>query len=95
MLVYEKGRIEEGVNRASYRLSSMVKKYLLAPAILLLALSCDNPTEPVDILAQLRDLPGVTVTEIEPYYGYPRAFQLDITQPVNHDAHSEIGRAHV
>ena len=23
--------------------------------------------------------------EIQPYYGYPRAFQLDITQPVDHD----------
>jgi hypothetical protein len=32
----------------------------------------------------LNDLPGVEAIEILPYYGYPRAFQLDITQPVDH-----------
>lgn len=63
----------------------MVRKFVFALAVSVLFPACDGPAEPVDILAALRDLPGVTVTEIEPYYGYPRAFQLDITQPVNHD----------
>ncbi len=39
----------------------------------------------LDILEKIRSLPGVTVVEIEPYYGYPRAFRIDITQPVDHN----------
>ncbi len=37
-----------------------------------------------DILERLNALPGVEAHEIQAYYGYPRAFQLDITQPVDH-----------
>jgi hypothetical protein len=80
------GEVDVDFNVASYRSTNMVKKHFAAAASLLLVLSCDNPTEPVDILTQLRALPGVTVTEIEPHYDYPRAFRLDITQPVDHDA---------
>jgi hypothetical protein len=39
----------------------------------------------LDILERLNALPGVQAREIQPYYGYPRAFQLDFTQPVDHD----------
>ena len=38
-----------------------------------------------DILEKLRSLTGLTVTEISSYYGYPRAFRIDITQPVDHN----------
>jgi hypothetical protein len=38
-----------------------------------------------DIFDRLRSLTGLTVTEISPYYGYPRAFRIDITQPVDHN----------
>ena len=41
--------------------------------------------DPGDMLDRLNALPGVQALEIQPYYGYPRAFQLDITQPVDHD----------
>ncbi len=44
-----------------------------------------EPWDRGDILARLNALPGVEAREIEPYYGYPRAFQLDITQPVDHN----------
>ncbi len=68
----------------------------LAPgrAILFLALlgaaaGCSDSTGPEpwergDLLQRLNGIPGVQATEIQPYYGYPRAFQLDITQPVDH-----------
>ena len=43
-----------------------------------------EPWERGDILERLNALPGVQAVEIEAYYGYPRAFQLDITQPLDH-----------
>ncbi len=38
-----------------------------------------------DIFDKLNALSGVRVTEIEPRFGYPRAFQIDFAQPVNHN----------
>jgi len=38
----------------------------------------------LDILEKIQSLPGVTVTEITPAYNYARAFQIDLTQPVDH-----------
>jgi hypothetical protein len=61
----------------------------LALSLAALALSgCSDstgPPEPSDLLDRLNALPGVTAREITPSYGYPRAFELDIVQPVNHD----------
>jgi len=37
------------------------------------------------LLDRLNALPGVVAQEIAPLNGYPREFQLDITQPVDHD----------
>lgn len=59
-------------------------------AVVLLVVGCSDTTGPEpwdrgDILLRLNALPGVEAREIEAYYGYPRAFQLDITQPVDHD----------
>jgi hypothetical protein len=59
-------------------------------AVSLFAVGCSDTTGPEpwesgDILRRLNALPGVEAREIEAYYGYPRAFQLDITQPVDHD----------
>lgn len=53
----------------------------------LAALACGSSTsrtEQDELLTRLRALPGVAVQEITPRYGYPRAFTLDITQPVDH-----------
>jgi hypothetical protein len=55
-------------------------------ALLLFSACNDVPFDPgpIDVLERLDALPGVDVSEIVPYYGYPRAFRIDITQPVNH-----------
>jgi len=63
---------------------------LLLLQALLLVSGCSDATGPApwdrgDILDRLNALPGVVAVEIEPYYGYPRAFRLDITQPVDHN----------
>ena len=58
-------------------------------ALLLGILSCSDTTGPpadLDLLDRLNALPGVSAREIPPQYGYPRAFQLDITQPLDHRA---------
>jgi hypothetical protein len=62
----------------------------LLTALLILAQGCSDATGPAawergDILDRLNGLPGVEAVEIQPYYGYPRAFRLDISQPVDHD----------
>lgn len=44
-----------------------------------------DPWDRGDMLDRLNALPGVVAREVQPYYGYPRAFQLDITQPVDHN----------
>jgi len=63
---------------------------VLAVSVLLLTLGCSDTTGPApweegDILERLNALPGVAAAEIQPYYGYPRAFRLDILQPVDHN----------
>ena len=40
----------------------------------------DNRT----LLEKLNDLPGVSAVSIDPVYGYPEQFRLEITQPVDH-----------
>lgn len=65
-------------------------KALLATAFLLASAGCGDATGPDpwdrgDILQRLNALPGVEAREIQPHYGYPRAFELDITQPVDHN----------
>lgn len=65
----------------------MFRKYFTYLVMVFLILSCHRgprETQLLDILVKLRALPGITVTEIEPYYGYPRAFQIDLIQPVDH-----------
>ena len=66
-----------------------VQRFALLALSILFA-SCGDSTAPeqqvpLDLLDRLNALPGVHAQEIEPHYGYPRAFQLDITQPVDHD----------
>jgi hypothetical protein len=49
---------------------------------LLLVVACqkDEPEDNRTIIEKLQDLPGVTVTEIDPPYFHTQAFRLDITQ---------------
>jgi len=63
--------------------------YIILVLFILLFSSCDvtDPVEfePSDIYEKLRFMPGLEVTEIDPYYGYQRAFQIDMLQPVDHN----------
>jgi hypothetical protein len=73
---------------AARRPGSIPKPLLLALLLTLggcLDATGPDPWDSGDILERLNGLPGVEAVEIEPYYGYPRAFQLDITQPVDHE----------
>jgi len=45
----------------------------------------DDPFQSLDLLDKLNYLDGVSAIEISPSNGYPRAFQIDITQPVDHN----------
>jgi hypothetical protein len=63
------------------------KRLFFAAACLIFVVSCqkDEPEDNRTYLEKLYDLPGVQVTEITPALGHPKAFQLDITQPVDHN----------
>jgi hypothetical protein len=57
--------------------------------VLCLLCACSKKStksSPPDILLQLQSIPGITVTEIEPPEAsiYTRAFEIDLTQPVDH-----------
>jgi hypothetical protein len=78
-------------------------RVVLAASLVLGFACCSDSTGPDpwdrgDILVRLNALPGVQAQEILPHWGYPRAFQLDITQPIDHDrpnAGSFIQRAYL
>jgi hypothetical protein len=44
----------------------------------------ETPSQPTDILGKLRSIPGIEATEVPPLYGFPRAFQIDLLQPLDH-----------
>jgi len=51
-----------------------------------LLISCEKePEDTRTFLEKLYDLPGIQITEIVPPYGHLYAFQLDITQPIDHE----------
>ncbi|HDS01243.1 MAG TPA: peptidase [candidate division Zixibacteria bacterium] len=64
-----------------------MKRIFLLLGLLALILSCSDKTsgpEPQDLLQRLQALPDLEVVEITPPYGYNRAFELTITQPLDH-----------
>lgn len=68
----------------------MKKTYILLLLIFISSfLGCkkdeSTPFENLDLLAKIQSLEGVEAIEITPEYDYPRAFQIDITQPVDHN----------
>jgi len=60
--------------------------WAVASLLALTATGCGDATGPApeDLLDRLNALDGVTAVEIAPHYAYPRAFRLDIVQPVDH-----------
>ena len=70
----------------------MLKRVILGLAIISLFSACEkkaaNPNNPPKRLSfdeMLYSLPGLTVTEIMPQNGYPRQFEIFISQPLDHD----------
>lgn len=68
----------------------MFKKILIVLAVCALVVACSDkssgpPPEPKDLLEKLQALPGATVTEITPPNNYSRAFEILLTQPVDHN----------
>ena len=53
-------------------------------ALLLLALFSCRREEELTLLQRLQRIPGVTATASEPLPCYAQAFQVDVTQPVDH-----------
>jgi hypothetical protein len=66
----------------------IILKVFLIGFLFLACSSCDknnsDSSSNLDILAKINSLEGVSAVEIPPQNGYPRAFQIDITQPVDH-----------
>jgi hypothetical protein len=56
--------------------------------LLFLPASCsrkaDEPPQPPTLLERLQELPGLQVTAIQPLEGFSQSFQIDISQPVDH-----------
>jgi len=53
----------------------------------LVLVSCEREEPDNRTLAEeLNDLPGVTAVSVDPVYGHPEQFRLEITQPVDHSS---------
>lgn len=67
----------------------MLKRFVLGLAIISLFSACEkksvNPTKKLTFDEKLHALPGLTVNEITPQNGYPRQFEIYISQPLDHD----------
>jgi len=63
----------------------MTKRISLLIIILIIFISCDTETETIQTLLQkLEALSGITVTEFAPPAGYDQAFEIGVTQPIDH-----------
>ncbi len=75
-------------NYVTNSLSSFMKihiKWLILPLVIVACQKDDqNNDDPNNLLARLNSLAGVTAIEVEPQFGYPRAFQIDFRQAVDH-----------
>jgi hypothetical protein len=64
-------------------------KTILILLLILFIFSCkqDNPTgvDQIDVLDRLQSLAGIEVSEISPLNGFPRQFEITITQPLDHN----------
>jgi hypothetical protein len=59
---------------------------VFAFCLALVLLSCEQEEPQVrPLIDRLNELPGVSAVAIEPVYGYPEQFRLEITQPIDHE----------
>jgi hypothetical protein len=67
----------------------MLKKNVLVLIIISLFLTCEkkstSPTDELTFDEKLQALPDLTITEITPQNGYPRQFEIYISQPLDHN----------
>ncbi len=65
----------------------MIRKRLLVvlPLLLLVLFSCRREEE-LTLLERLQRIPGITATAITPLPGFAQAFQVDLTQDIDHGA---------
>ena len=84
--------LKNTLNKRNSGNSEPYLRYFLFLILLLLFFSSgckeEHPVEPAapsDIFEKLKLLPGVNVREVAPLYGYPRAFEIDLLQPVDHN----------
>lgn len=68
----------------------MTKRFITFFCILFLFISCAKKStgpdpESIDLLLRIQALTGVEVTEIAPLGGYARAFEIDMTVPLDHN----------
>ncbi len=62
-----------------------LSKVLLLLAWVLIFISCEREEPDLRTLIEIiNDLPGVEAFAVDPVYGYPEQFRLEITQPVDH-----------
>lgn len=63
----------------------LIRLLTFCTGIIILFYACQKEDPgPVDLLDRLNAIEGMTAIEIEPKYGYPRAFQIDFEQPLDH-----------
>ncbi|MFC2136153.1 hypothetical protein ACFLR4_03095 [Bacteroidota bacterium] len=54
--------------------------------VILLTYSCsENPVESIDLLERIESLPGISVIEIAPTNNFESQFEINITQPLDHN----------
>jgi hypothetical protein len=67
----------------------MLERIILGLAILSIFSACekksDNPADRLTFDEKLQTLPGLSVTEIISHNGYPRQFEIYISQPLDHN----------
>ena len=69
----------------------MLLRTVLLSSLLIFLFSCNESTGPeitpgpTDILSRLQRIEGIEVTEIPPQNGYPRQFEINIIQPLDHN----------
>jgi len=68
-----------------YAVFKKILLILLTTVILFPSCKKEDDFDSLDLLDKLNSLDGVTAVEITPSNNYPRAFQIDLVQPVDHN----------
>ena len=67
---------------------SVIFRLVILSFIILFVFACksnDPADSTVTLLDRFNSLPGVSAVEIDPYYNFPQAFEIEVTQAVDHN----------